>query len=208
MPSSDCTWSMVISSAAKAGGRRSRREPQGERDRGERADEPHRIAPWVAKTTGSTWTPWSARRSRKRGRSPVETQVALELALVVHPGGVVEQEDVLGGDDVALHADDLGDRGDPAGAVLETGLLDDEVDGAGDLLADGAHGKVHAGHQDHRLETRERVARGVGVERRDRAVVAGVHRLEHVEGGRVADLADDDAVRAHTQGVLRRGRGW
>ena len=58
-----------------------------------------------------------------------------------------------------------------------------------------------------------RVARGVGVHRGERPVVAGVHGLEHVEGGAVTDLTDDDAVGAHAQRVphevadldLRRG---
>ena len=36
---------------------------------------------------------------------------------------------------------------------------------------------------------------------RERAVVAGVHRLEHVERLGAADLADDDAVGAHAQRV-------
>ena len=34
---------------------------------------------------------------------------------------------------------------------------------------------------DHVLQPRQRVARGVGVDRGQRAVVAGVHRLQHVE---------------------------
>ena len=71
-----------------------------------------------------------------------------------------------------------------------------------DLLADGADRQVHAGHQHHRLETGQGVARGVGVQRRDRAVVAGVHGLQHVEGGGVTDLTDDDAVGPHAQRVL------
>ena len=50
------------------------------------------------------------------------------------------------------------------------------------------------------VSRRASVSRGtVGVQRGDRAVVAGVHRLEHVERGGVADLTDDDAVGAHTQ---------
>ena len=47
----------------------------------------------------------------------------------------------------------------------------------------------------------ERVPGGVGVDGRDRAVVAGVHGLEHVEGLGAADLADDDAVGSHAQRV-------
>jgi hypothetical protein len=48
---------------------------------------------------------------------------------------------------------------------------------------------------------RQRVARRVGVHGRQRPVVAGVHRLEHVERFLAADLADDDAVGPHAQRV-------
>ena len=120
---------------------------------------------------------------------------------VVEAQAVVEQEQVLERDDVALHADDLGDVRDVARAVLEPGLVHDQVDRAGDLLADGADRQVDAGHQHHRLDAGEHVARGVGVHGADRAVVAGVHGLEHVERGGVADLADDDAVGPHAQRV-------
>ena len=47
----------------------------------------------------------------------------------------------------------------------------------------------------------ERVARRVRVDRRQRALVARVHRLEHVERLGAANLADDDPVGAHAQGV-------
>ena len=113
----------------------------------------------------------------------------------------VEQEDVLEGDDVALHALHLGDVGDAAGAVAQAGEVHDEVEGRGHLLADGPHRQVEAGHQGHGLDAGQRVARGVGVDGGDRAVVAGVHGLEHVEGLAGAALADHDAVGAHTQGV-------
>ena len=39
------------------------------------------------------------------------------------------------------------------------------------------------------------------MDRRQAAVVAGVHRLEHVQRFFAADFADDDAVRPHTQCV-------
>ena len=55
---------------------------------------------------------------------------------------------------------DLGDVGDPAGAVPEAGLVHDQVDRGGHLLADRAHGQVHAGHQHHRLEASS-VSRGL-----------------------------------------------
>ena len=55
------------------------------------------------------------------------------------------------------------------------------------------------------VSRRESVSRGaVGVQGADRAVVAGVHRLQHVERGGVADLADDDPVRAHAQAVAHQ----
>src|SRR5436309_3057470 len=44
-------------------------------------------------------------------------------------------------------------------------------------------------------------ARAVGVDGRDRAVVARGHGLEHVKGLTAADLTDDDAVGPHTEAV-------
>ena len=94
--------------------------------------------------------------------------------------------------------------GDLARAVLEAVLVDDQVDRRGDLLADGAHRQVDAGHQHHRLEPGEHVARRVGVAGGQRAVVAGVHGLEHVERLAAAALADDDAVGPHAQRVAHQ----
>ena len=65
----------------------------------------------------------------------------------------------------------------------------------------GSLGHINSWLLDDADEAGEGVARGVGVQRRDRPVVTRVHGLEHVERGRVADLADDDAVGAHTQGI-------
>ena len=64
-------------------------------------------------------------------------------------------------------------------------------------------GQRVAAHGDHRLETAERPSRGrVGVERAHRAVVAGVHGLQQVEGLGSAHFADDDPLGTHTQAVL------
>ena len=103
----------------------------------------------VAKSRGSTVTLLCGIFSRNLGRSPVAFRLPERAALGVETGGVVEQEDVLEGDDVALHPLHLGDVRDPAGAVLEPGLVHDQVDGRGHLLADGADRQVHAGHQHH-----------------------------------------------------------
>src|SRR5438093_287644 len=126
-------------------------------------------------------------------------QPALDLAF--DDARLLEHEDVLHDDDVAFHALDLGDVRDLPGPVLEAALVDDEVHGRGDLLADGPQGQVDAGHEDHRLEAREHVARTVGVTGGHRAVMARVHGLEHVEGLARTALADDDAVGPHAQGV-------
>ena len=134
------------------------------------------------------------------GRTPVARNRPIDLAFRVH-AGALEQEDVLHRDDVLLHAGDLGDRRHLARAVGHARDLHDDVDGRGDLLAHGAVGDVQVRHRDHRVETIQRVARAVGVDRRQAAVVAGVHRLEHVQRFLAADLADDDAVGTHTEGV-------
>ena len=121
---------------------------------------------------------------------------------------LLEREHVLHDDDVTLHALDLGDVGDLAGAVLEPVLVDDQVHRGRDLLADGPQRQLHAGHQHHRLEAGEHVAGGVGVARGHRAVVAGVHGLEHVQRLARTTLADDDPVGPHAQGVAAPARGW
>src|SRR5450759_4328322 len=114
---------------------------------------------------------------------------------------LLQHEDVLHGDDVLLHADDLGDRRHLARAIAQPVQLDDEVDAAAHLLANSPYGKVDAGHQDEGLEPGQRVARGVGVQGRHRAIVAGVHRLQHVKRLAATALTDDDALRAHAQGI-------
>ena len=76
-----------------------------------------------------------------------------------------------------------------------------DVDGGRDLLAHRLVGNVQVRHCDHRVEAIQRVARAVGVDGRQAAVVAGVHRLEHVQRFLAAHLADDDAVGSHTQCV-------
>ena len=117
------------------------------------------------------------------------------------PAAEVERVDVLEHDDVALHAHDLADVRDPPGAVPQTGQLDDHVERGGHLLPDDAHRQVHARHQRQGLDAGERVPWRVGVDGGDRAVVTGVHGLEHVERFSATDLTDDDAVGSHTQRV-------
>ena len=153
--------------------------------------------------------PDAASRSLHFGRMPVARNRPVTLPAGAN-AGLLEQEDVLHRDDFAFHAGDLGDRRDLARAVRLTRDLHDEVDGRRHLLPDGAVRDVQVRHRDHRVETIQRVARRVGVNRRQAPVVAGVHGLQHVERFGAADLADDDAVGTHTQGVdheLARSHG-
>src|SRR3954471_13564351 len=81
---------------------------------------------------------------------PCRLEPALDLAF--DDTRLLEHEHILHDDDITLHPLDLGDVHDLAGAVLETRLLDDEVDRRRDLLADGPQRQVGAGHEEHRLE--------------------------------------------------------
>src|SRR5262249_56471756 len=102
---------------------------------------------------------------------------------VVRPGpGAHELEYLLHLDDVALESRDLGNRRHLALAVGEARELHDEPDRGGDLASNGGDGHRQSRHTDQLLETRDRLTRIVGVNGRHRAFVAGVHRLQHVEG--------------------------
>ena len=72
---------------------------------------------------------------------------------------VVEHEDVLHRDDITLHAHHLGHVRDAAGTILEPGLLDHQVDGTGDLLADRADGRSTPAMSTS-VSTRASVSRG------------------------------------------------
>ena len=116
--------------------------------------------------------------------------------------GVLEQ--VLGGDDLALHPGDLGDLGYAALAVAHALIWTTRWI----ALRSGREwrgGQIAARHRDH-VEAGQRIARGVGVDRAHGAVMAGVHGLQHVDGLAAADLTEDDAVGPHTKGVLPRWR--
>src|SRR5207245_10251861 len=109
--------------------------------------------------------------------------------------------EVVHADHVPLHAGALRDLDDLASPAQQAGHLNDDLKGRGNLTTDDPDGQVEAGHADHHLEARQRVARVVGVDGGHAALVAGVHGLEHVQRLRSAALADDDAVGPHTQGV-------
>src|SRR6185503_12504150 len=51
------------------------------------------------------------------------------------------------------------------------------------------------------LQASDSISRIVGVDGGERAVVTGVHGLQHVERFLASNLADDDAVGTHTEGI-------
>src|SRR4051794_25337014 len=140
--------------------------------------------------------PLPAARTPDAGRAVAPDQASGGILA----GDVVDHE-VLGDDDVALHAHHLGDVRDAPRAVAQARGLYDHVDRRADHLPDGARGQREAAHGDHGLDARQAFARAVGVQRAHRAVVARVHGLQEVEGLRSARLAHDDALGPHAQAV-------
>src|SRR5882724_519846 len=106
-------------------------------------------------------------------------EAAEDVAVLIDALAAIHEK-ILHADRIAFHTGYLGDAGDLARTVTEPRRLDDDVDRRRDLLAHGACWEIEPGHLHHHLEPIERVARRVGVDRRNGAVVAGVHRLEHV----------------------------
>ena len=102
----------------------------------------------------------------------------------------------------------VGELHDPPGAVGVPVQLDDQVDRAVDLVADRRERDLDVAHRGQRLQPGQRVVGVVGVHRGQRALVAGVHRLQHVQRLAAADLADDDPVRAASAARCGPGRGW
>ena len=93
----------------------------------------------------------------------------------------------------------------PVGAAVD---LHDHVDRTVDVLAQ----RLRAGHGRSLIVASvssrwSASSARVGVHGHQRALVAGVERLEHVERLHAADLADDDPVRAHAQRSCAPGRG-
>ena len=115
-----------------------------------------------------------------------------------------ELEQVLHHDGVALHTGDLGNRHHPARAVGQARDVDDYVYGRGNLLAHRALRNRKARQQHHHLHAAQAFARAVGVDGGNRAVMAGRHRLQHVEDFGAAHLADDDPIGAHPQRVAHQ----
>src|SRR5690606_36943262 len=128
-------------------------------------------------------------------------QVAGRLQDIV----VTEVEDV--GDDqvvaTGVEAGDLRDLRNGATAAGEPVDLHHDVECRGDLPLNRDDRQVDR-HQHQHFQPLEHVLGAVGVDGRHRAVVPGVHRLEHVERLRPAALADENAVGPHAERVLHQ----
>jgi hypothetical protein len=71
----------------------------------------------------------------------------------------VMPEQLLRLHDATIEPDDFDDAADAPHPAGQPRLVDDQVDGAGDLRANRAQWQIHAGHQRHHLEPRQQVAR-------------------------------------------------
>ena len=126
-----------------------------------------------------------------------------EVAVSVLAENVIKKQ-ILSDDDVTFHTHDFGDMRDTSRTVTQTRGLNDDIDGTADHFPDRARRKRIPAHRNHRFKARERFARHVGVQRAHRTVVAGVHRLQQVEGFRSAHLANDDPLGPHAQTIAHQ----
>ncbi len=139
---------------------------------------------------------------------PVERCRPMTFPLMSLAHQVVDEE-VLGDDGVAFHAHHLGDVRDAGASRRADGPPETTTSMEAQIISrivrDGSEKPpivimdVCAG---------QRFARVVGVQRAHRSVMAGVHRLQQVEGFRSADFADDDAFGAAYAGSCGPDRAW
>ena len=122
-------------------------------------------------------------------------------SLRIFPSDFVNEQ-ILGRDDFSLHAEQLGDVGDPSRSVAQTCGLNNDVNSRADHLLDDVVRKMEAAHDHHRYDAAYRVARGIRVQCAHRTLVPGIHRLQQIERLRPAHFANDDSLGPHAQAVL------
>ena len=131
-------------------------------------------------------------------------RLAEELAVRVDAGGVVEEEGVLEGDGLpsmpCTSVTCVTRRVPSRSRVICTTTSTAEA-----ICSRIARSGRSMPAMSTRVSRRAIASRGrVGVHGGQRAVVAGVHRLEHVQGLAAAALADDDAVGPHAERVAHQ----
>ena len=123
----------------------------------------------------------------------------------LHPAilhaGLHKGEEILHYNDVALHPLHFGDLDNTPGAVHQPLQVDDDIEGRSQLRPHGVQGQLHPRHQRHGLDAVQGIAGAVRVRRGQRAIVAGVHRLQHIQRLAAAHLAHHNPIRAHPQRV-------
>ena len=118
--------------------------------------------------------------------------------------GLAEGKNFLHRDDVTFHASDFLDADNLAFAVRQAGDLHDDSQCRTDLMPRNLGLQVHAGQPNHVFEAGQCIAWGVGMDGYQRTFMAGIHRLQHIDGFFTAHLAQDDAIRAHPQRVAHQ----
>src|SRR5450830_177792 len=188
------------------------RSPRRARRRGG-VDSDHQTQARPAPSSRPTTTPIaaSALAAQQRGQiDPGVSEAVLvrRVAVAAHEllaAHVVEVRDL---DDAVLdasgHAHDLPDA--PSAPRVEP-EVDDDVDRGRDGRHHKAVGHVLPGEQRERAELGERLACRVGVQGAH-AGNSGVERNQEVERLGLADLSDDQPVRAHPQRLLDQSPQW
>lgn len=92
-------------------------------------------------------------------------------------------------------ADDLGDIAFTCWIAVR---LNDQIECFGDLLFDHFYGKIDAVAH-HGGQAADRLFRRVGMERGERAIVSGIHGLQHIERFAAAAFTHHDPVGAHAE---------
>jgi hypothetical protein len=113
----------------------------------------------------------------------------------------LERCDVIGGDHIAFHADHLAHLDKATLTIAHAFYLHNDIQGSDDLSSNRPRRQIYLSHLHHVFDTGQGVASAVSMHRGDRAVMAGVHRLQHVKCFSAAHLAYDDPIRTHAQGI-------
>src|SRR5437867_903205 len=92
-----------------------------------------------------------------------------------------ECQDILHADDTLIHSRDFRNVGHTPATVAHSRDLDHDGNCRRHLLPDCTLRQVDVGHGDHGFQAGKRIAAGIGMDGGHRALVAGVHGLQHVE---------------------------
>lgn len=85
-----------------------------------------------------------------------------------------------------------------AAVIPQPAEVNDDVQCAGNLASDGSERKLCAAEH-HGFKARQHILWRICVSGGERAVMSGVHRLQHIQSLCAAHLSDDDPVRVHAE---------